>query len=277
MIQDPAHHLAAIHAAATALLMHAEPLDAQQRTFIEHIARTSAQLETLVAGLPPTEAAWQQVIPVLGETFSKPQAALFGYARMLLEHPAQFGSAPPTEWQQAQLETIYQHGIALAQTTETLKQNAFAARQARRQQPAAAFDLVSLLWQQAPLYQFWLKPYPVRLHFGLDAMLPPAYGRPYHVDELIRHTLVTMASELVEYGDLRLGVEADMIQKHVSVSIFCTGIQLTSQEIATLYQKQGRHLYEKHLQEDGGSLDYQREAGHGASVIVHLQVAYPAL
>jgi hypothetical protein len=94
---------------------------------------------------------------------------------------------------------------------------------------------------------------------------------------MVRHTLVTMARELVEYGDLQLNASSDAAQGRVSLAIFCTGIQLTPEDIATLYQKQGRHLYLKHLREDGGSIDTMREPGRGASVIVHLQAADHAL
>lgn len=274
---DFALHLSAIQAASQTLLQAADALNEQQRTFVQHIANSSQTLLKQIDGLPPTEAAYVQVIPALGDAFRNPQTSLVGYAQMLLEHPQQFGSETVSESQQAQLQTIYTHAVQLYQATEAITQAAFEQRQALRQQPAAAFDLVTMLYQQGPLYHYWLRTYPVRLNLGLDVMLPPAWGRPYHLDGLLRHVLVTMASELVEYGEIQLNAVDGRQADKVTVAIFCTGTQLRNADLAVLFKDKGRQLYLKHLQDDGGQITIERQPGRGASLLVHLQTAANAL
>lgn len=272
---DFALHLSAIRASAQALLKAADALNDQQRPFVQHIARISQNLLEQLDGLPATEAAYLQVIPALGAAFRSPQESLIGYARMLLDHPQQFGSEQITETQSAQLETLYTHAIQLFQATDAINQAAFQQRQAQRQQSAAAFDLVTMLYQQAPLYHYWLKPYPVQLVMNLDVILPPAWGRPYHVDGLIRHVLMTLAAEPDYLGEMRLSAISKQIGR-VTVELVCKDTQLSEEVLASLFQGNGRHLYGQHLHEDGGKIEVVRQHD-GTHLLVHLQTRPHAL
>ncbi|MCI0711133.1 MAG: hypothetical protein L0154_13330 [Chloroflexi bacterium] len=268
-MHKPAALLADIVTTADAVLSE-NALNSQQQTFVRHIRNTADDLLTIAREIPPTDHALRQIVPVLEDTFAKPQAVLFGYAQMLLEQPASFGGAVLSEWQREQMALIYDRGLALAQLTEHLKQEAAAERRAQHQAAPVIFDLNMLIYQNIPVYRYWLRDAAVKITAEFPQGLPPALCNPYHIEAFVHHTVVTMARELVAYGQIRLSGSLSTDHQFVELAIFCTGIQLTADELRILFVQNGRHIYQERVAQQGGSVAYSRENGVGATVSLRL-------
>lgn len=256
-----------IHTAAQSLL--AEPLSPQQRPFARHILNTAARLFALVEAMPSGDEALRAILPVLGKDFSQPQSALYGYARMLLESPSTFEAAPD-EQQQLWLNLIYERALEVSRLTEFTRTTAAAERIAQRRVPVQAVDYPALVRQHLPIWQFWLKSDPVRLVDTLPKYLPPVKAQPYHLAGLIEHILLTLVKELMEHGEIHL--LARSAEKFVEAGIACSGIQLLPDDMAQLFEKQGRHIYHEQLLRYGGRVRVQRIPGKGAALWVVLPV-----
>lgn len=266
-------HLNAIHAALSDLTQDSNGLTAQQLTFIQHMQRIADQLAHMVAPMPTDDAALWQLIPILGDAFSQPQTALYGYAKMLLEAPQLFGATAGqlSDGQCEALNQIYTHGIKLAQKTQALCDEAHQQRQQNRHQPAHDFDLSAFIAAQMPVYGYWVRDKAITLQSDLSPHLPPIHAQSYHVHEIVRHIVTTLADELVEYGVIRLYTMLATPEAGVVLGIFCTGTQLTPDELDILFKRQGRNLYRRQIAKQGAQLMILREAGIGAHIRLHFQ------
>ena len=268
-MQKPAALLAEIIALADEVLSD-DGLNSQQITFIRHIYNTAQELHTIAAAIPPTEYAIRAIVPVLGEPFFKPQSVIFGYAKMLMEQPAVFGGAVLNADQHARINSIYDKGIALAQLSEQLKQDALEKRKTQRNADPIIFDLNMIIWQSIPVYRYWLRDTAVKVTAEFPPGLAPVLSNPYHIAAIAQHIVVTMATELVEYGKINISAALRNDKQAVTLNFFCTGIQLNSTEQNILFEKQGRHIYRERITELNGTLHFSREPGVGASVHIDL-------
>lgn len=262
---DPRQTLELILAQSDALLAgHDGPLNPQQQTFVRHIQQTARQLHRMVADVPPTQRAQREIFPVMGDDFVQPQVALFGYARMLLQHPESFGGATPTPQQRDRLRAIDEAASGLYRLTTQLNEDATAERLSQRQAAPTRFDLSADLTGYLPVLRYWLRGQPVQLSVDIqpDVMV---YAQAYHVREAIRHILYVMAYERVNYGRLALNVQihdADFAE----VRIFCTGIRLDDDDMRALFGQDGRHIYHRQILKQGGELRVRREPGVGSTL-----------
>src|SRR5574339_317518 len=71
-MQKPSLLLAEIIEIANAVLSE-DSLNSQQATFVRHIYNTAQELHSIAAAIPPTDYAIRTIVPVLGDTFFKPQ------------------------------------------------------------------------------------------------------------------------------------------------------------------------------------------------------------
>jgi hypothetical protein len=268
-MQKPALLLAEIMAIATEVLSEAS-LNSQQITFVQHIYNTAQELHTIAAAIPTTEYAIRAIVPVLGETFTKPQSVIFGYAKMLMEQPAAFGGAVLNAVQHAQISSIYDKGVALAQLSAELKQAALDERKSQRNAPPIIFDLNMVIWQNIPVYRYWLRDKAIKVTAEFPQGLAPVLCNPYHISAIAHHIVITMATELVEYGKIRISAAMREDKQAVTLSFFCTGIQLDNAEQGILFEQQGRHIYRERITEQNGELHFSREPGVGASVHIDL-------
>lgn len=258
-MNDITNSLQTIREAVAALPQHG-PLTPSQQTFVRHIDSTALQLLEFVQPVPGSEAALQQILPHLGDKFTRPQPALFGYARMLLDHPESFDGALPTADQCSLLEEIYKQGLQVSQRTEALTQAAQTERQSLRSAAASALDLQAMLSQQASVWHYWLRE--ASISFSVDIPNEPLWVmmNAYHLREFIRHVLVTMAYELIEYGRLRIWALSDQ----PGLAISCSGIRLDVPQMNQLFERQGRQVYRQQMSRFGARIETQREAGYGA-------------
>lgn len=239
-------------------------LHPQQLIFVHHIQKITSELAHAVHPMPQTDAALRRIIPGLGDSFLQQQAALFGYARLLLEHPESFDGAILSEYQQDQMQHINQQGQALYRLTGQIISEAQAERRQQHHAPATRLDLAQFFTDEAPILQYFLRDVPVQLSINAEASY--AYAARYHLAALIQHIITTLSHELIEYGHIKI---TNTSQQPI-INIFCTGIQLTTAEIETLFQKNGRYRYLQRLQADAGNIQFVRESGRGASIQILL-------
>lgn len=271
-MDKPATLLTDILRAADSALAE-DTLNEQQRTFMQHIRHTTQQLHAMIADIPAMDYALRRIMPTLGDAFEQPQSTLFGYAKMLMEQPESFGGALLSEFQREQATIIYDRGIALAQLTGRLRSEAFEERQQQRTASPINFDLNMLIWQQVPVYRYWIRHEAVTLTVTFPTGLPPVYCNPYHIAEIVQHIVVTMARDLVEQGQIRLSAVLSADGMALELQIFCTGIRLLADDLDNLFQKNGRHVYRDRLADQSGSLHITREPGVGAAVHLMLPLA----
>ena len=244
-------------------------LNPQQLTFVQHIQKVSHELSTVIAPVPQTEYALRRILPGFGDSFLQQQVALFGYARLLLEKPDAFDNAVLSDYQQDELSYIYKHGQSLYQLTEQIISSANAERRKQHGASPIQIALDTLLSDEKPVLRYYLRDAPVKLSFELEPVT--VHASAYHLLALIQHIVTTLAGELIEYGQIKISTET--IPQQTSISIFCTGIQLDSTEIDILFKKNGRYLYRRRFQKEGGTIHFLREAGRGATI----QLIFPAL
>lgn len=268
-MQKPSALLAEI-ASIVADVLSKNSLNPQQQTFLRHIHQTAQELHTIVRDIPPTEYALRAIIPSLGKRFVQPQTVIFGYAKMLMEQPDSFGGAVLSEWQHEHVIAIYEKGVALAQFTEKIKQTASDEQQKQQNASAAIFDLNMHIWQNIPVYRYWLRDKAVKVTAEFPQGLPPVLCNPYHIAAIAQHIVLTMATELIEYGKIRISAALREDSQAVVLNFFCTGIQLNEAEQHILFQKQGRYIYRERLSSQQGTLHFSREAGIGATLHIDL-------
>jgi hypothetical protein len=254
--------LTEIRQAAQTLLN--EELLPQQRTFIQHIAQTAAKLAGMTADIPADEWTMRQILPLLGKEFTEPQAALFGYAKLLTDNPRLFGDQVPTPTQTALLQQIYTWGSALLQLTEATTAAAHTERMQQRHAGIATVALAPLLEQHAAVVRYWLRTALVTLKLDLPAALPAVKIQPYHFGALLQHVSLTYARELVRNGQLIWRTKTTQV---FEMGIFCKGIVLVPHQMETLFgERHGRHIYLHYLAQQGGSLRLEREPSRGTSL-----------
>ncbi len=245
-------------------------LNAPQQAFTQHIANLYQRLAQQLAEAPGSQAAALAVIPALGDPFYQQLTAAYGYARLLLESPASFqGAALPDELVPAATH-LYEQGMALAQRWDALRAQAAQARVTARRQPAQSFDAAALIQEMQPIYQFLLAKRPVRV-IGDAPPTAPVYARQYHIAELLNHLVLTTASELMEYGTIRLALRDE--PRCVALAVECSGLGLTPDEMAVLFEKNGRHVYREQLDVDEGYMTFHREPGVRGTLLVHIPKA----
>lgn len=253
-MNDLAAMLSALALRAERLL--ASELETQQRTFVQHIGATARQLLSMVEPIPPGDAALWQIIPALGERFSKPQEALYGYAHMLIRQPEQFGGAGLDAVQDDLLREIHALALAILRETESLHERAFALRTALRQQPAAPLDLPPFLEEEAAIWRYWLRERPISLQLDLKPDLPPVQAHAYHLGEVLRHLVLTIAQEWIETGQITLSAERDGAR--IRLAIAAPGMRGSSAEWRDLFAKDGRDIYARQLSRMDVTAMFQR-------------------
>jgi hypothetical protein len=271
-MQKPSALLEDIVSLAAALATD-DSFNPQQQTFLRHMHNTAQELHALAQDIPPTEYAMRMIIPVLGEAFSKPQAVLFGYAKMLLEQPEAFGGHHLSAQQQQQISLVYDKSIELARLTDQLQQAAIDERKEQHNARAVIFDLNMHIWQNIPVYRYWLRNKAVKVTAEFPQGLPPVLCNPYHIAAIAQHIVLTMATELIEYGHIRISGALREDSQAVVLNFFCTGLKLSASEQDILFQQQGRYLYRERISAQNATLHFSHDAGLGATV--HLALPLP--
>ncbi|MEO1289756.1 MAG: hypothetical protein AAFV93_18490, partial [Chloroflexota bacterium] len=256
----PQDLLRAILVELDAIPLDNKPFNAQQVTFMQHIRNTTDALLTIFDPMPQSAYALQRIVPGMSDSLLQQEVALFGYARLLLEHPDSFDGAVVPEPYRAPLERIYQLGQQLHRLMEQIQQEALINRRQQQSAPATHFNLTQLFTDDLPILQYLLRDYPIQITATikpLDVCFPK-----YHLIEFIQHIVLTLTHDLIEYGHIKISTSDN------SLIIFCTGIQLTQTEIETLFKKQGRYIYPRRFERSGGNINFTREQGRGASIVL---------
>jgi hypothetical protein len=247
-------------------------LQAQQRTFVQHMHNIAQQLNKTAQAIPDGTRALQAIVPTLPDAFGQQCVALYGYAKLMLESPVSFDHAPLNDSQRAKLTHIYDTGLALSQWLNSTKENAFQQRKQARHHAPQAFDVCAYVQEALPIYRYWLKDHAVTVQFHAREM-PFIHARAYHVGELLRHIVVTLGTELVAYGAITLSLAEE--PRCVAIHIACTGVQFLPNELQIVFEKNGRNVYREQLDVDEGYMTFEREKGVSGTAIVHLPKAQP--
>ena len=233
-------------------------LNPQQQTFVNHIQKISNELFSVITPIPETEYALQRIIPSFGDSFLQQQAALFGYAKLLLEHPQSFEDGILSEYQQDQMQLIYKHGQRLYDLTEQIYKTALAERRKQHNAQVITTDIATVLIDEEPILRYFLRKYPVELSIHAEPL--PAKTVPYHLIAFVQHIVMTICEELMEQGEIKIST----IQN--TISIFCTGISLNTTEQDILFKKNGRYAYPKRFVKDGGTIHLLNNERKGATI-----------
>lgn len=260
--------LGTIHSAIQTLLGDSH-FNSQQLLFINHMDKTASNLLKMLDSLPATESTMMQVLPVLGDNFLQAIVALYGYSRLLLEHPASFDGATIPENLRPALETIYASGISLSRHAEVLIEKSTAYRLQARQQAPYPLNLIELIQENLPVYRYWIREKAVQVTVNFEQEKLIVLANAYHLNELIKHIIVTVATELIEYGLISLSAQAS---DKIDLVITCTGIQLDDEAMHSLFQKEGRKIYLKQIQRMKGTIHTSIERGRSSSIIVSLPI-----
>jgi light-regulated signal transduction histidine kinase (bacteriophytochrome) len=245
-------------------------LNPQQLTFVNTIHQNSKHLHTLDSALPSLESALRQILPPASHEIKAPLMSMRGYSQLLSEHPEQFGGALSPR-QQESLGFISRQAEALWNWYQAFIDSGKEEMNQQHKALPQACDLAEILQHSEAVLQFYLQQgkRPVQLQFFIPENLPPIFAASYHLSQLIIHIIDVMATELIEYGKITVSAESDGTL--VNLRIFCTGIGSSTAEIHSLFEKEGRHAYRKRFEQQGGRIEFSREAGLGAAV--HLLIA----
>lgn len=235
-------------------------LNAQQLTFVQHIHTISDAQHKQFEPMPSSAYALQRIIPTMSESLLQQQSALFGYAKLLLEHPESFDGVAFPDVHRAHIERISHLGQQLYHLTEHIQQSALTERQTQQNRSAVHFDVATLLEDEMPVLRYFLRDKAIQLSNHSTSLAVCA--SPYHLSAFIQHIILTVADELIEYGHIQLKTDRQALH------IFCTGIQLTQADIDTLFTKQGRYVYPRRFEKEGGTITFAREQGRGSSIIL---------
>lgn len=251
--------LSALAEQADYLLAHTS-LSPQQATFVQHIARTAQHLQAQLAVVPATEYALQTLLPILGEDFSKPLFALFGYAKLLTDSPQSFDHAPLSADQRQRLVAIFEQGRSLAQWVEQLPDSLIQQRLHQRRAPASPHNLNDLLVEMLSVCRYLLRERPIRLSLSLPEALVWAQVNAYHVRELVRHVCLTTSLELIEQGELRLSLQSTPEQAQLSLN--ADQLVWDNDALIRLFMRNGRDTYTAYLTRYGGTWQADGEFLH---------------
>lgn len=263
----PAEAFQEIIKALDAVLAEGE-LNPQQLTFVQSIAKNSQALYASYADLPTLESALRHILPRTANELRSPLSAIQGYALMLADHPDHFG-AELSPNQAESMRFVSRQAQALAHWYDTLVESAQAEIKTQYKAIPQTCNLDEILQHSEAVLRFYLREKPIQLLVTYPESLPPIHTAAYHLSHLIEHIVTVMAFELVEYGKIQISAELDGTL--VNLRIFCTGIGSTNAEIESLFVKNGRHSYRQRFEQQGGCIEFSREAGIGAAV--HLLIA----
>lgn len=249
------------------LIIDQDGLTQQQQPFIDHIEKTLQSLIDLLEGLPATEYAYIQVIPILDNHFMQPLVAIYGYAKLLMDSPSSFADATLTSKQYDNLNTIYQHGRELESYTQSLHQQAFDYRLLARKQPIEAINLAHLINDNIPIYRYWIRHTSIKIlaEIANDQLIVQA--QPYHLTALIQHIITVIATEIMEAGQIQIDIRRTHM---VEIHILCICLHIDDAHLQTLFQKDGRDLYYKQLQKMKGDISIQDYPQNQSAIIVRL-------
>ncbi|GAB5494819.1 MAG: hypothetical protein Phog2KO_50340 [Phototrophicaceae bacterium] len=240
-------------------------LNPQQQTFVAHIHKINDEIAKVVQAIPKTEHAHKRIIPSFGDTFLQQQVALFGYAKLLLESPQSFEGAILSEYQQDQMQIIYQYGQQLYELTEQIQKTAFAERRQQYSAEAENINLADFFTEEAPILRYYLRKKPIQLN--IDSEPIQVKVRPYHLSAFIQHIVSIIAEELIESGTINIQTQGNQIE------IFCDGIDLNQSEQDTLFKKNGRYAYPQRFIQNGGIIYLETHQEYGASIYLGLSSA----
>ena len=244
-------------------------LNHQQLTFIE-VIRQNAEYFPKYADYPSNESALRLSVSTVLSGLRTPLTVILGYSSLLVEQPEQFGGALNPKQQEA-MRFVSRQAQAFGTWHSSLLVSVHEERLREHKAPPQACDLSEILRHCEAVLQFYLKwdKRPVQLSVYIPENLPPIFAASYHLSKLIEHIIDVMAFELIEYGKITVSTESDGTL--VNLRIFCTGIGSSSTEIVSLFGKEGRHAYRQRFEQQGGRIEFSREAGLGAAV--HLLIA----
>lgn len=233
-------------------------LNPQQQTFVTYIQKISTELSHTVQDIPPNESALRRIIPSLGDSFLQQQAALFGYAKLLLEHPQSFDDKLLSEYQQDQMRLIYQYGQNLYELTEEIQKAALDERRQQHNTIAVRTDLRVFFNQEESTLHYFLRNHAVKLSIIPSPSIVTIV--PYHLAAFIQHIVITISHELIESGQIKINNQQNI------VDIFGTGLVLDTSQQDILFKKDGRYAYPQRFIQAGGSIHFLRDSEYGATI-----------
>ncbi|MFQ3648061.1 MAG: hypothetical protein SNJ54_09710 [Anaerolineae bacterium] len=252
-------------------MLRSADLAQAQRPIAQHVHKLTGLISDALDGLPDLPHALQAALPTLGEDFPRHLETIQHYARLLIESPASFGGAALPPEALPATEALYAASRALRDHCEALRQQTIQERLHARRGAPEAFDWNAHLQNEAPLLRYLLRQRPIQLEFTPHAAPLMIFARRYHTTELVRHIVLTLGTELMAYGRIQLRLQPEAACH--ALRIYATGLQFTPSETAALFSRHGRHLYREQLDVDAGYLTFERQAGVGSSIIVHLPQA----
>jgi signal transduction histidine kinase len=244
-------------------------LNHQQLTFLKLI-RDNAEYFPKYADYPSNEAALRQAVSTVLSGLRTPLTVIQGYSMLLVEQPEQFGGALSPKQQEA-MRFVTRQAQAFGNWHSDLLASVNEERMRELKALPQTCDLSEIMRHCEAVLQFYLRweKRPVQLRFFIPENLPPIFAASYHLSQLIEHIINVMAFELIEYGKITVSAETDGTL--VNLRIFCTGIGSTTAEMNSLFEKNGRGIYLARFMQQGGRIEFSREAGLGAAV--HLLIA----
>jgi signal transduction histidine kinase len=266
---QPSEAVAEIIKAVEAVLAEGG-LNQQQMTFVQSIYDNAKHLYPLYSALPEFESALRRILPTVSHELRGPLTAIQGYSQMLIDSPQEFdGTLQPKQAESMQF--ISRQAQALIHWFHDIVDRAKIEMQDEYKAVPQTCQLDEILKISEALSLFYLQwdKRPVRLSLSIPENLPPIHAAHYHLSRLIEHVVLVMAFELIEYGKIQISAEQDGTL--VNLRIFCTGLASSTAEIESLFVKDGRHLYRQRFEQQGGRIEFSREAGIGAAV--HLLIA----
>jgi hypothetical protein len=242
-------------------------LNPQQLTFVQTVHKNAQELYPLYAALPGHEGALYSILPTVSQLRSS-LVPIQGYALMLADNPEQFGGELSSK-QADTMHYIARQAQALGNWYQMIVDS--AQEEIKREYKAIPqfCQLNDILHKSEAVLGFYLHNKPIQLTFSFYENLPPIHAAAYHLSRLIEHIVHVMAFELIEYGKIQISAEQDGTL--VNLRIFCTGLMSSTAEIESLFVKEGRHMYRQRFEQQGGHIEFSREAGVGAAV--HLLIA----
>jgi signal transduction histidine kinase len=238
--------------AASESLLNDEAFNHQQVTFVKSIHSNAQIVQNQLVSIPNNQTAFRHIFAKISHEFHTPQTPIIAYSKMLIENPEQFGAHHLSDSQRQSLTLIHDCATKLWNWTQSIIDSAQLERQQMHKAAAQPTNLNQLLENYIPLYQYFLKEYPVEVFAEIPQNLPLVMANSYHLSHLIQHIILTIASELIDKGEIHLSTSIEV--DFVALNISCPVLQLTSEAIETLFQKQGRHIYRQHLEEQGGHI-----------------------
>lgn len=253
----------------TLTIVNDTSLSEQQLVFARHIHRIAQQMDANLQPLPDDEAALYRLLPPLHDALQEQLTALLGYATLLRDQSAAFGDAGLSDSARQSLHATIDGTRSIMRSVDQCVKAATMQRMQRRRADLEAMSLADVMRDIVPALEYRLRDYAVRLHVNVPDALPPVQAQRYHITEYVHHVILTMATELIEYGSLEVSVRQE-IAGVVTLVIFCTGVTLNPEEMDVLFGKQGRGVYDTELSQMGGTSHIERRQGFGASLLVRL-------